>query len=83
MPSLKQNLTYLGVALIAGGFGLLAGLLVAPASGRETRRKIGRRLDEEKDTLVRMGQHALEDVAEYVEDQLDEGKRKLSKVVRG
>jgi len=82
MSSLKQDLTYLGVALIAGGFGLLVGLLVAPASGRETRRMIGRRLDEEKDHLVRKGQRALEDVADYVEDQIDEGKRKLNKVVR-
>ena len=55
MSSLKQDLTYLGVALIAGGLGLLVGLLVAPASGRETRRMIGRRLDEEKDHLVRKG----------------------------
>jgi gas vesicle protein len=82
MSSLKQDLTYLGVALVAGGLGLLAGLLVAPASGRETRRKIGRRLDEEKDVLVRKGQRALEDVADYVEDHIDEGKRKLNKVVR-
>ncbi len=82
MSSLKQDLTYLGVALVAGGLGLLAGLLVAPASGRETRRMIGRRLDEEKDMLVRKGQRALEDVTDYVEDQIDEGKRKLNKVVR-
>jgi gas vesicle protein len=82
MSSLKQDLTYLGVALVAGGLGLLAGLLVAPASGRDTRRKIGRRLDEEKDVLVRKGQRALEDVADYVEDHIDEGKRKLNKVVR-
>ena len=82
MSSLKQDLTYLGVALIAGGLGLLVGLLVAPASGRETRRMIGRRLDEEKDHLVRKGQRALADVADYVEDQIDEGKRKLNKVVR-
>jgi len=82
MSSLKQDLTYLGVALIAGGLGLLVGLLVAPASGRETRRMIGRRLDEEKDVLVRKGQRALEDVADYVEDHIDEGKRKLNKVVR-
>ena len=82
MTSLKQDLTYLGVALIAGGLGLLVGLLVAPASGRETRRMIGRRLDEEKDHLVRKGQRAIEDVADYVEDQIDEGKRKLNKVVR-
>ena len=80
--SVRQELTYLGVALVAGGLGLLAGLLFAPASGRETRRMIGRRIDEEKEQLVRKGQRAIEDVTDYVEDQIEEGKRKLSKVVR-
>jgi hypothetical protein len=43
---------------------------------------IGRRIDEEKEHLVRKGQRAIEDVSDYVEDQIEEGKRKLSKVVR-
>jgi gas vesicle protein len=80
--SLRQDFTYLGVALVAGGLGLLAGLLIAPASGRETRRMIGRRMDEEKEQLVRKGKRAIEDVTDYVEDQIEEGKRKLSKAVR-
>jgi gas vesicle protein len=80
--SLRQELPYLGVALVAGGLGLLAGLLIAPASGRETRRMIGRRIDEEKEHLVRKGQRAIEDVTDYVEDQIEGGKRKLNKVVR-
>ena len=80
--SFRQELTYLGVALVAGGLGLLAGLLIAPASGRETRRTIGRRMDEEKEQLVRKGRRAIEDVTDYVEDQIEEGKRKLGKAVR-
>ena len=82
MSPMRQNLTYVGIALVAGGLGLLAGLLLAPASGRETRRMIGRRLDEEKDYLFRRGQRALEGVSDYVEDHFEEGKRKLSKAVR-
>ena len=81
--SMRQDLTYVGIALVAGGLGLLAGLLLAPASGRETRRMIGRRFDEEKDYLLRRGQRAIEGVADYVEDQFEEGKRKLDKAVRG
>ena len=82
MSTMRQELTYVGIALVAGGLGLLAGLLLAPASGRETRRMIGRRLDEEKDYLLRRGQRAIEGVTDYVEEQLEEGKRKLGKATK-
>jgi hypothetical protein len=43
---------------------------------------IGRRIDEEKEQLVRKGKRAVEDVTDFVEDQIEGGKRKLSKAVR-
>jgi hypothetical protein len=46
-------LKYFGIALAAAGAGVLAGVLVAPASGRETRRRWTRRLENEAEQLKR------------------------------
>jgi gas vesicle protein len=88
-----HSLRYVGIALTAGIVGAAVALLIAPSSGRETRRRLGRRLDEEsrrmgrtfrteKESLIKKGREALEDVAEYVNDELDAAQKKLSKVVK-
>jgi gas vesicle protein len=78
---MKQNLKYWSVALLGGAVGALAGVLLAPASGRETRRTLSRRFGDEKDALVRRGHRAVEEVADYLQDQLHEGKKKLAEAV--
>lgn len=50
-----------GVALAGAAVGYFAGVLTAPASGRETRRRLGRRLEHETDDLVRKAEHTLKD----------------------
>jgi gas vesicle protein len=88
-----HSLRYVGIALTAGIVGAAVALLIAPSSGRETRRRLGRRLEEEsrrvgrtfrseKENLIKKGREALEDVAEYVNDELDAAQKKLSKVVK-
>jgi gas vesicle protein len=88
-----QSLKYVGVALTAGIVGAAVALLMAPASGRETRKRLSRRFDEEsrrmgrtlreeKDSLLKKGREALDEVADYVSDELDSAQKKLSKVVR-
>jgi gas vesicle protein len=70
----------LGVlALLAAGstVGFLAGLLAAPASGRETRRRLGRRLEDETEHLARRGRQA----ARHVGDRIEEGQRAVSEAV--
>lgn len=63
----RQNLQFLGLAALAGGaLGAVLGLLAAPASGRETRRRLARRLGDGKDALVRGGHRAVDEVAEYL-----------------
>jgi gas vesicle protein len=51
--------TALGLFMVGGAAGYMAGLLSAPTSGRETRRRLGRRLEDEKDVLVRKGQRTV------------------------
>ena len=72
---------YVGCALLGGAVGAAIAYLTAPASGLESRRRLGRRLEDETDELRRKGVKAARHAAEYVEDQLKEGKRKLSEVV--
>ena len=87
------SLKYVGVALTAGIVGAAVALLIAPASGRDTRRRLGRKLEEEsrrvgrtlrseKENLLRRGREALEDVADYVNDELDSAQKKISKAIQ-
>ena len=66
---------------------------LAPQSGRETRRQLGRRLEEEsrrmgktlrneRENLMKKGREALDDVAEYVNDELNAAQKKISKMVQ-
>ena len=88
-----NGLKYVGVALTAGIIGATVALLLAPSSGRETRRRLGRRFEEEsrrmgralrseKENLLKKGREALDDVSDYVSEELDAAQKKLSKVVK-
>src|SRR5437867_1981315 len=88
-----HSLKYVGVALTAGIVGAAVALLLAPQSGRETRRKLGRRFEEEsrrmsrtlqneKQNLMKKGREALDDVAEYVNDELTAAQKKISKMLQ-
>lgn len=82
MLDARATLRCLALMLVAGGAGLLAGLLVAPSSGRETRRMLRRRAQEESGAVERKVRRAAEDASyrakQYVEDQLAQGKQALS-----
>jgi gas vesicle protein len=62
----RKNLTYVGLALAGGTLGAIVGLLLAPASGRETRRKLARSLGDRKEALVRRGNQAADNIADYL-----------------
>jgi gas vesicle protein len=79
---MARSLKYAGWALAGGALGALVGLLAAPASGRETRRRIARRLEDEKDAVLRKGNTALEGASEFVQERLAQGRRKLAQVVQ-
>jgi len=79
MSNGSRNLTYVGIGLLGAAVGIVAGLLAAPAPGRETRRRLSRRIVEEKDALLRKGQLAVEGVTDYIGD----AGRKFSSVANG
>jgi gas vesicle protein len=87
-----QTLKYFGVVLTAGLIGAGVALLLAPASGEETRRRLSRnmedekrrmmkRINREKANLVKRGKKAMEDVSEFVNDEFEAAQKKISKVV--
>jgi len=53
MSSLKRGVIVSAAVLGAGALGVVAGLLLAPASGAETRRRISRRIEDEAEVLRR------------------------------
>jgi len=62
----RKSLTYVGIALAGGVAGALVGLLAAPYSGRETRRRIARTIGDRKDAIIRRGHQAADNVSEYL-----------------
>jgi len=62
----RSNLKYLGIALVGSAVGAAIGLLLAPASGRETRRKLARTIGDRKDAIIRRGNQAAEGAASYL-----------------
>jgi gas vesicle protein len=78
---MNHGFKYAGWAFVGGAVGSTLAYLTAPASGVETRRRIARRVEDEKDELVRLGERAAGHVADYLEGQLKQGKRKLSHMV--
>jgi gas vesicle protein len=69
----------LGVLLLGGAAGFVAGWLSAPASGRETRRRIGRRLDDERHDALRRGQRVINRTLDRVEQGLESSRRRLNR----
>lgn len=51
--NLDKTIKYAGIAIAGGAVGAAIGLLMAPASGEETRRRITERIDTEKDEFLR------------------------------
>ena len=61
----RKNLTYLGLALAGGAVGAAIGLLTAPYSGRETRKRLARTIEDQKDEILRRGYQAADSVSDY------------------
>jgi gas vesicle protein len=57
-----------GTALVGVAVGYVAGVLSAPASGRETRRRLGRRLENETDDLVRKAERTLKETKQRISE---------------
>lgn len=62
----RKRWLYLAAALAGGMVGAMAGLFLAPASGRETRRRLTRSLVDHKEALIRKGHQAVGEMSEML-----------------
>ena len=81
--SWKQGFSHFGVLLVGVAGGWVAGLLTAPASGDETRRRLSWRLSEGKSKVRREAQRAVEQTAARLEHGIEAGKQKMEKALSG
>jgi gas vesicle protein len=75
------RLRYVAVALVAGTVGAAVALLLAPDTGRNTRRKVLRRLEREREDLLRRGRELADDAGDYVEARLKDGRKIVGRIV--
>jgi len=79
----SDNLKYVGVALVAAGVGAAVALLVAPDNGPATRRRLLKRMERERKALAREGRRMMDDARSYIDDQVEEGRKRVEKAVEG
>jgi gas vesicle protein len=77
-----RGLRYIGGLLLVGAAGAAVGLLMAPARGDRVRRHLVKRLNRQKADLLKRGRAALEDVGDYVVDELQQARRRMAKAAR-
>ena len=80
---MSDNLKYVGVALVAAGVGAAVALLVAPDNGPATRRKLYKRMERERKTLVREGRRLMDDAKSYIDEQVEDGRKRMERTVEG
>ena len=77
-----SRLRYVGVALVAGTVGAAVALLMAPDSGRNTRRRVSRRLERERQALLRRSKHMIARAEDHLDDKVKEASRYLDAQVK-
>jgi gas vesicle protein len=74
------RLRYVAVALVAGTVGAAVALLLAPDTGRNTRKKLARRMERERQRAARQSRRMLDDASGYVEERVKDGRRMVEGV---
>ena len=77
-----SRLRYVGVALVAGTVGAAVALLMAPDSGRNTRRRVSRRLERERQALLRRGKRIVAQAEDQIDHKVKEASRYLDAQVK-
>jgi gas vesicle protein len=78
MTMTKDQARLLGAAAAGAALGAFVGLLVAPASGRRTRRHISHAIGDGRDAVVRTSNRASSGVSDYLLGQFERSKRALA-----
>jgi gas vesicle protein len=79
----REGAKFVGAVAAGLAFGAALGFLVAPDSGRRTRRRIVRAMGDGRDALARRGSQATREMSEYLLEQFERSKRALSQAANG
>ena len=79
--SLRYSVAVFSAVLVGAAAGFAVGVLTAPASGQETRRRMARRLEDEKEDLRRRSQHLVQEAATRLEHGIESGKERIEKAL--
>jgi gas vesicle protein len=71
-----------GVALVSGTIGAAVALLLAPDSGRNTRRRLSRRLERERQAMMRRSRRLIEEAEDQLDRKVKEAGRYLDAQVK-
>jgi gas vesicle protein len=82
MANAQDRYAHLGIFLAGAAVGAVAGLLLAPGSGQETRRRIVQKYEDERRGLMQKGQRVVEETAQRLEHGIEDGKRRLTEALR-
>jgi gas vesicle protein len=77
-----SRLRYVGVALVAGTVGAAVALLMAPDSGRNTRRRLARRLERERVALLRRSRKMVAQAEDQLDEKVEQASRYLEQQVK-
>jgi gas vesicle protein len=77
----NSGFAYVAIAIGAAAVGAAIGILTAPASGRDTRRKLGRKIEKETELLKKQGSRAFRDLSERAAETFEDGKRQLNQLL--
>jgi gas vesicle protein len=77
-----SRLRYVGVALVAGTVGAAVALLMAPDTGRNTRRRVARRLERERQAMLRRSRQIIAKAEDHLDDKVKEASRYLDAQVK-
>jgi len=69
------------VAVGAAAVGAFFGVLFAPEAGKDTRKKLGRRIEKETDALKKKSRRAFNDFTEMASEQFSEGKERIAEML--
>jgi len=69
-PETKQVAKAVGAVVAGAAIGYVAGTLTAPAKGSETRKRIGRKVEEKADALARKAKNTMIDAKAKVADAI-------------
>jgi gas vesicle protein len=81
MAQKSSGFAYLAVAIGAAAIGAGIGVLMAPAAGRDTRKKLGRRIEKETAALKKQGARAFKDLSERAAETFEDGKERLTQML--